>query len=189
LRPLTDVGRDVPIAERDDSLGVGGDVRLVRHQHDRDPLRFVQLPKDPEDLDRSLGIEVAGRFVGEDQRGSIHERPGDCDPLLLAAGELVRNVLLSVREADGRQRLTRAGALLGKRQIAVEERQLDVLERARPGYEVEALEDEADLLVADFGALVGREGRNVGTVQPVTAPRAISSDTSASAVTDTSPSS
>ncbi len=36
------------------------------------------------------GIQVAGRLVGEEDQGPVDERPGDGDPLLLAAGQLVR---------------------------------------------------------------------------------------------------
>ena len=35
-----------------------------------------------------LGVEVAGRLVGEDHARPDDERPGDRDALLLAAGEV-----------------------------------------------------------------------------------------------------
>ena len=42
-------------------------------------------------------VEVAGRLVGEEQRGRVDQRARDRDALLLAAGELVRQVLLAAR--------------------------------------------------------------------------------------------
>src|SRR5438105_1976035 len=65
----------------------------------------------------------------------------------------------------------RPRATLARRDSAVEERQLDVLERARPGEQVEHLEHEADLRVAHVGQLVAREARDVLAVEPVAAGR------------------
>ena len=39
------------------------------------------------------GVEIAGRFVGEDQRGIVRERQGDGNTLLLAAAQLLRPLL------------------------------------------------------------------------------------------------
>src|SRR6266700_1224783 len=42
-------------------------------------------------------VEVAGRLVGEQHGGLVHERPGDGDALLLAAGKLARLFFFSSR--------------------------------------------------------------------------------------------
>ena len=47
-----------------------------------------------------VAVEVAGRFVGPHDRGIVHQRPRDRDPLALTAGELVGNVLAALAEAD-----------------------------------------------------------------------------------------
>ena len=44
------VGQDASVAKRDDPAGIGGDVRLVGDQHDRDALGSVQLLEHLEDL-------------------------------------------------------------------------------------------------------------------------------------------
>ena len=44
----------------------------------------------------ALPVEVAGRFVAEEERGIGHDRPCDCHPLLLPAGELPREVMHAV---------------------------------------------------------------------------------------------
>src|SRR5262245_9423444 len=77
--------------------------------------------------------------------------------LLLAARELARRVLLAALEPHGAQRRARALALLGRRDAAIHERQLDVLECAGARHQVEALEHEADLAIADRRPLVGRQ--------------------------------
>jgi hypothetical protein len=48
----------------------------------------------------TVGVGVAGRFVGEDDLGSSSERTGDCHSLLLAAPQLRRSVTEPVPEAD-----------------------------------------------------------------------------------------
>ena len=52
-------------------------------------------------------VEVAGRLVGEQDRGPPDERPRDRHPLALAARELRRRVREPVRQPDGVQRLAR----------------------------------------------------------------------------------
>ena len=47
-----------------------------------------------------LGVEVAGRLVGEDDGGAVDERAGDRHALALTAGELVGLVSHADREAN-----------------------------------------------------------------------------------------
>ena len=60
-----------------------------------------------------------------------------------------------------RSRISPAGSAA----MRVEHRQLDIFERGGAGEEVEALEDEADLAVADGGECVGVEGGDVDAVE------------------------
>ncbi len=64
-----------------------------------------------------------------------------------------------------------AGGALGGGSAVVDEGQLDVVERGGAGEEVEGLEDEADLLVADAGEFVVVELGDVVAVEPVAALR------------------
>ena len=59
----------------------------------------------------------------------------------------------------------------GAAALAVEHRQLGVLERGRPGQQVESLENEADLGIADVRPLVAGELGDVDLVEQITAPR------------------
>ena len=73
----------------DDALGVLGDVRLVRDEDDRAAVLLVELLERPEDDLAGSGVEVAGRFVGEDQGRVVDEGARDGDALDLPAGEFV----------------------------------------------------------------------------------------------------
>ena len=78
------------------------------------------------------------------------QRAGDGDALLLSAGELARLMIEAIAEADALQRRDGQRVRVALPAAAVvQQRQLDVLHRAGARQEIEALEDEADLLVAD----------------------------------------
>ena len=56
-----------------------------------------------QELEHSLHlhvVEVRRRLVGEHKRRIVRERPGDGDPLLLAAGQVARPVVPAVFEAN-----------------------------------------------------------------------------------------
>ena len=117
-------------------------------------------PQQGQHLARGRGVEGAGRLVGEDDRGVGDQRPGDRDPLLLAAGERAGAAARRGRRA----RPARAAPRTRARSDAVAgqpERQPDVLLGGQVGHQVEALEDEADPLAAEPGAVLLAQSRDV----------------------------
>jgi hypothetical protein len=117
--------------------------------------------------DTRLRVEVARRLVGEQQRRLVDERPRDRDTLLLAAGELIRMMLGPIGEAHRRQRIHRQLASLRRRLhgTRIQQRHLDVLHRRRPRQQIEALEDEPDLRIANVRQLIARQLRDIAPVQ------------------------
>jgi hypothetical protein len=104
------VGLDAAVAHDDIAFGVAGDVEFVR-DHDEGDALVVEPAEGIHDLDAGAGVEVAGRFVGQDE-GRLHdEGTGDGDPLLLAAGELVGEVIGAVAEPDQFEGAFHPGAL------------------------------------------------------------------------------
>ena len=104
-------------------------------------------------------VEVARRLVGQQDRGAVDERARDGHALPLPARELVGPVRHAVAQPDRAERLGRPRAALGPRDARVDERQLDVLEAVLARQQVERLEDEPDLPVADVRERVVRERR------------------------------
>jgi hypothetical protein len=78
------VDGDAAGIEVDDSPRVGGDCCVVRDEHDR-LAGLVQPGEHAHHFPGRLGVEVAGRFVGEKQVGLVHECARDRDSLLLAS--------------------------------------------------------------------------------------------------------
>ena len=121
------------------------------------PCVAVQPLEDRHDLEAGPRVERAGRLVGQDDPRVVHQRPRDRHALLLPAGELARLVVLASGQADRAQRLQRPLAALAAGVVGVQQRQLDVLRRAGARQQVELLEDEPDLPVADLRQLVAVE--------------------------------
>jgi DNA-binding CsgD family transcriptional regulator len=80
---------------------VGGPRDLVAVGDDDDRRSVgVQFPEQVENVGAGHRVEVAGGFVGEDDRRPADEGAGDGDPLLFPAGELLCLVVRSVDQAD-----------------------------------------------------------------------------------------
>ena len=73
------------------------------HQHERRAPLPVQLLHQLDDRLAGGCIEVAGRFVGEQNSGAVYERPGERHPLLLASREVGGGVVEPIPQADSRQ--------------------------------------------------------------------------------------
>ena len=137
------------------------------HEDNGNPLNFVQLLEDRHDLGARFGVQVAGRFVGQDDGRIVDQRAGDGDPLLLAPRQLVGLVIQPVAQTYPRQCCFGARAAILA--AGVDQRQLNVGKGCGTRQQVEALEDEADLAAAHGGQLVFTEVADVLAVQKVVA--------------------
>ena len=68
---------DVAVEEADGALGMGGDVRLMSDHHHGQIVFAVQTHQESHDLVAALGVEIAGRFVGDKQSGAGDDGAGD----------------------------------------------------------------------------------------------------------------
>ena len=91
---------DPPVPDINPLPGVAGDVRLVSDHDQGDLFLLIELREDVHDLRARLGVQVSGRLVRQDQGGIVQQRPGDGDPLLLAAGKLVGLVVRPALQPD-----------------------------------------------------------------------------------------
>ena len=150
----------------DAAVGVARVARIVRDHADR-RAGAVQLAQQIHHRFAAARVEVAGRLVREQDERLAGDGARDGDALLLTAGELARQVLRAMRHADALERRLDALLALGRLHAAVGERQLDVLEHGEIADQVEALEDEPDLAVADARALRGGQLGDRPAVQQV----------------------
>ena len=89
-------------------------------------------------------VEVAGRLVGEDERGIVGESERDGDALLLAPAQFLRPLPPFGLEAHQIEQRLRACMALGFGDARHDHRQLEVLERGDARNEIEELKHEAD---------------------------------------------
>ena len=105
--------------------------------------RPLEVEQEVEHLVGGVGIELAGRFVGEDHLGIVRERTRDGDALFLPARQRRRVLPTQVIDIEFGEELreplfvTIAGVFLGKR---------DVLPGGEIADQIELLKDEADRL-------------------------------------------
>jgi hypothetical protein len=85
------------IDEMQFAVGMGGDGTVVGGDHQRDAQFCPQPFEQIQNLRASTGVEVAGRLVGHQQRWFRHECARDRHALLLAATQLVRQVVDAIR--------------------------------------------------------------------------------------------
>ncbi|MCY1410087.1 hypothetical protein D9M71_254500 [compost metagenome] len=162
------IGDDPAVENLDDPPRPRCHLAVVGDQDQRVALGG-QLVEQRHHLLAAAAVQRAGRFVGEDDAAAVHQRAGDGNPLLLAAGKLVRAIVQAFAEPQALQQFSGAhGAFFG-RPAGVEGRHFDVLPRAAGGNQVVTLEDETERLAAQPGQLVAVHIRHVDTGEAVAA--------------------
>src|SRR5258708_2232869 len=127
---------DAP-AERVDDLGV------VR-RHDERRAELLHAREELDDLPARDRVEVARRLVGDEHPRTVDEGTRDRDTLLLATGELAREVPAAVGQPDERERALGLLAHDVTRVSGDDEREGDVLRDGLRRQELEVLEHHAD---------------------------------------------
>ena len=152
------VADNLPVAHDDHALAIGGNVQFVRN-HDDGDAGFIQLLKQAHDFDAGAGIEIAGRFVGEQHFRLADERSGNGDALLLSARKLAGKVIAPLAQPDFFQSLHGPIMPVAKRhqRMTVKQRQFDIFLRGRTRQQVETLKDKTEFLVSQFGQLFAVE--------------------------------
>lgn len=111
-----------------------------------------------------LAVERAGRFVGEDHGGLVHQCTGNGNALFLTTREFVRLVRGAISKSHKLQQLLGALTGLSPTLTGDEGRNHHVLDSGELGQQLMELEDEADATVAEVAQLSLRETAHVGAV-------------------------
>ena len=94
---------DEPVREADHAARSGGERQVVRDEHDVVPDSRLSSSMQLDDAAAGARVEVARGLVGEQDARAVREGARDRDALLLAAGELGREVIDAIAEADARR--------------------------------------------------------------------------------------
>ena len=74
--------------------------QVVSHHYDSQPFLAVQVAQQAHDIAAGVGVEVAGRLVGQQHVRAVDQGAGDGSPLHLAAGQLARPVVDAIAQPD-----------------------------------------------------------------------------------------
>ena len=154
------VGDDAAVGEEDGPVGVRGGDRVVGDHHDRLAELADRDSHERQHLAAAVGVEVAGRFVGEDDLRAGHQGTGHRDSLLLTAGELRRPVA-RVEGASPTVSTTWSNQSASTLRPASRAGSDDVLGGGERRHEVERLEDEPDPVASELGEPTIVERRDV----------------------------
>ena len=118
-------------------------VDVVRDEQVRQVELVLQVVEQLQDLRAHRQVERRGRLVQHDELRACHDRAGDADALLLAAGQLRGQLFGVVEQAESGERLFRHFMRFGGR-VAVHflQRQRDVPAGGEMGKQVELLEEK-----------------------------------------------
>jgi hypothetical protein len=160
-----DVG-DLAVAHVEDAVRDLSGLRVVGDHEDGLVELAAGLAEHLEDGVGVFGVEVAGGLVGEDDGGSVDEGASDGYALLLPSGELAGAVVEAALDAEhvgevieeGLVKFPLGGCTQGGDVVGY----FYVAHGRESGKKVEALEDEADLGAAHFGAFAVGEFGEVG---------------------------
>jgi hypothetical protein len=134
---------DTPVKHAHDTAAPPGQLQIVRDKNKRGLAAALQAKQEIDHLLTGLGVEVAGRFVGEDDLRTGAQGTSERDALLFAAGKLGREMIGSMGDADLTKQTTRR--LERIRFAGKFQRQGNILKRGHGRHEMERLENYADV--------------------------------------------
>jgi hypothetical protein len=110
-------------------------------------------------------VQISRRLVRQEKLRGTHQRPGNRDPLLLAARNLADFVIQAMTETDPFQNL--AGGSFGLQAIVApdEPRHHRILKRREFGQKMVELKDESDVTIPESGQLGSRPFEDILAVE------------------------
>ena len=124
------------------------------HHDDGATILTVQFVEQFHNLGTHLRVEVTSGLVGQQNLWVANDGTGDGHTLALSARELCGTVLHAMAETHALDDLLGQLDALAAAHATIDKGQLYVVKHVECGDEVEALEHEAQRLVAQFGQLI-----------------------------------
>ena len=133
---------------------------FMRHQKQGRSGARVQRKEEVGHVGARLSVEIAGRFVGEENARARRDGAGERDTLLFAAGKLSRIMVEARAQTDRLQFGLRAVESIARARKL--KRHGHVLKRRHGGNQMKGLEDDADMVAAEARQRVFAHAREVG---------------------------
>src|SRR5438874_2853940 len=143
--PLAVAGHPT-VTQLNDAVAVAGIFLRMGHLNDGRALG-VQLLKKLHDLFTLARVQVAGRFVGENQFRAGDDRARHANELLLATGELTRIQIFFPDDLKAVERICYHGRALAPADFPIRQRDFEILVDRQIIEQMILLEHESDVLV------------------------------------------
>src|SRR6266404_2884702 len=140
----------------DDAVAVGGVALGVGDLKDGGAT-LVEALEELHDLFALRGVQVSGGLVGENELGILNHRARHSHELLLSAGKLIRKQVFLPDDVETIKNVADQAHALFVRNIFVGERDFEIFEDRKIVDQVVALENEADIGLVQFVALLDVE--------------------------------
>ena len=155
----------MPVFDGDDAVRAQRNALVMRDDDDGLVEFLVELAQQRNDLFGIFAVQVAGRFVGQNDGRVVGQCTADGDPLLLAARKLVRQVVEPVVQAENADQVV--DQLLVGLAAVEQKRQRNVFFYAQDRDQVVKLVNETDLAAAENGQRRFVQLRNVGALNEI----------------------
>ena len=149
---------DATVDEVDTTVGFDGDFFAVGDENDGGFFFSGELGDEIDDHGAGGGVEIAGGFVGEKDRGLVDEGTGEGGSLELSTGELVGAMVGAVGELDGFKEIVGTVTSRGVHTSGEEEGKEDVFFDRKGGEKVKELKNEADFKATEGGQFIVVKG-------------------------------
>jgi hypothetical protein len=149
---------DAAVDEVDTTVGFDGDFFAVGDENDGGFFFSGELGDEIDDHGAGGGVEIAGGFVGEKDRGLVDEGTGEGSSLELSTGELVGAMVGAVGELNGFKEIVGTVTSRGVDTSREEEGEENVFFDRKSGEKVKELKNEADFQATESGQFIVVKG-------------------------------
>src|SRR4029450_6441792 len=140
------------------------DIGFVRNENDC-VSALIQVFEERHDFIAGFRIQIASRFIRQDDGWIVYQSPRDRDPLALTARKLVRLMMQSITESHLPQHVRGALPTGFRIDASVNQRELYIPQAVSARKKIESLKDKPDLAIANARQLIIRHARNVPSIE------------------------
>ena len=139
---------DTAVEHMNNASGISCEIRVVGY-HNNCVAFGMDAAKFFHDNMRTAGVEISGRFVGEDDFRSSDKGTSNSDTLFLAARKLGREEIFALAEMKTLESVGSLDKAMSFACARINEREGDIFDDGQIRDEIEILENEADILCAE----------------------------------------
>ena len=156
---------NLAVLHANDAVGLGGKFVVVRHDHKGGSPRLVQGAHQSEYSFPAMGIEIPGRFIGQDQVRVLHQCARHGYSLLFTTGELAWLVVEAMPQPNLGEKRGRIGFDRSRLSTLDKRRHTSIFECGELSEQVVKLKHEPNPPIAELRLLAVRHAKQVLSIE------------------------